>query len=45
MVSSLDFETMKNRMLSVFKRFAELILNQENLIVKEIPFKKIYDQI
>ena len=38
MVHSLDFEIMKNRMLSVFKRFSEEILGQENLDVKEIQF-------
>jgi hypothetical protein len=45
MVNALDFETMKNRMLNVFKRFAESILDKENLVVREIPFKKIFDKL
>ena len=45
MVNSLDFETMKNRMLNVFKRFAESILEKQNLVVREIPFKKIFDKL
>lgn len=45
MVNALDFETMKNRMLNVFKRFAEIILDRQNLVVREIPFKKIFDKL
>jgi len=45
MVNALDFETMKNRMLNVFKRFAENILEKENLVVREIPFGRIFDKL
>jgi len=45
MVNALDFEIMKNRMLNVFKRFAETILDRQNLVVREIPFKKIFDKL
>ena len=46
MVNSLDFETMKNRMLNVFKRFSESMIGSgKPLVVKEISFKKIYDVI
>ena len=45
MVGSLDFVMMKNRMLSVFKRFAEKTLEIEEVDVREVPMKRIFDKL
>ena len=45
MVGSLDFVMMKNRMLSVFKRFAEKMLDVEDIDVRELPMKRIFDKL
>lgn len=37
MAFSLDFNMMKNRLLIVFQRFAEKLLDKGSLIVKDIP--------
>lgn len=45
MVGSLDFIMMKNRMLTVFKRFAEKILDKSDIDVRELPMKRIFDRL
>ena len=45
MAMSLDFNVIKNRMLTVFKRFAEKILNKENIDIKDIPLSKIDNRL
>lgn len=41
MTMSLDFQTMKNRMCMIFARFASKILNQEDVVIKDVPVPKI----
>jgi len=41
MTFSLDFMTMKNRMNLIFIRFAEKILEKDEIIIKECPIHKI----
>lgn len=41
MTHGLDFKTMKVRICTIFVRFAEKMLKQENLTVKNIPIHRI----
>ena len=45
MVGSLDFIMMKNRMLTVFKRFVEKILDTVDVDVRDLPMKRIFDKL
>jgi hypothetical protein len=41
MAFSLDFPVMKERMLNVFKGFAEELMDQKNIIVKDLSINKL----
>ena len=45
MANGLDFTMLKNRLLKVFTRFVEKLLDKTNLVIKDLPLQKINNKL